>query len=331
MSTQRVEISEDSILVFANDQIERVAVPSGKVTPWTDPFEDLAVFSGLTADEKTATSTAQSNIFVRADEGRYAYVVWSKFEGDPADAPFEPTVLESKYFVCDAVRRSCEEANYFNELRPKVVNAWIRWNRTSRLLAGHASGEGVGNSTPVVIATLPDAARDMRVASTTYGLFEARVPNGNFSPSLKQFVIQIDEHTSTSTALELFNASDPTRPLARIPIQSILDASVDYTVRSLAWSPDETQIAIGMQKQIYVYDLRTRQFTLLFDDTTPTSSGVDWEWNELKFTKSGRYLVFQDLLAVNPGGNGYQSVLRAIDMKTKKIINLAPNKMLVWW
>ncbi|GEM_PF-4039159 len=321
--------TKDHVLVFGNEQIEQVEVPSGKVSVYDDSFEDLLTYTGLPANYKTATSSAFSTVLVRADEDRYAFVVWSRFE-DPLDTPFGPTPLDSRYFLCDAVRKGCEPADYFVDLQKTPANAWLRWNRTKRLLAGHASGEGVGNSTPVVIASLPDENGNMQVASTTYGIGDARVPSGNFSPSLSQFLIQVNEN-ATSTALALYSSDDLLRSKELISIQTILDASGDYTVRSLAWSQDERKIAIGMQKQIYLYDFMTKKFTLLFDDTTPTGVGVDWEWNELRFTESGRYIVFQDLLELNPGGNGFQSMLRAIDLNSKKIVDIVANKSLVWW
>ncbi len=254
-------------------------------------------------------------------------------------------VLKGEEFICDTATKACARSNILNSAHRAVgeksnwyyysIYAWNAWDSQKHLLYGHLQGEGIGNASPFFIYNT-----QTRVLEQTFGYNarndhekRAEVPGGALSPSLSKFIM-IDEHvtsgTSSSTKWNILlydtaNLASPFKVFDIPELSKLNQMNEGYDrISSVAWSKDEKHIALGTQRRLYMLDLETGVLTLRFVDNNKYDSGSYWDFNTLKLSQSGRYLVFVDYQKRTTPleANKMETVLVALDLKDNKIIEL---------
>lgn len=128
------------------------------------------------------------------------------------------------------------------------------------------------------------------------------VPQGAVSGTGERVVV-IDQHdtpnTETGTRWDLlvYATNRLDIPARTIDISVAIDRSPETaydSVSSVAWSPDETQVAIASSRKIVIVDIRSGTVMQVFE--APISADEDanpaWDNSLIVWSSSGRYLSF---------------------------------------
>lgn len=282
--------------------------------------EEIKKFSGFPIEEKTnKTSTFVSRFFYSKDKSQ-AIVSLITVDITAPQSEFDGSqpVLEKKEYLCVLSLKQCQPSKMLSsaeESERAVV--WFRWDSSKGLFYGHSAGEGIGNSSPIVIF---DANKKISQKTSGYGLEyygekRAEVPSGAFSPSLQKFIM-VDEDKGNNWKLLLYYSDDLSQPFHGFDISSLKDKNNRYDrVSSVDWSTDEKLLAIGTESRIHTLNLETGQISLKFEDKTVAKGGLYWDSNDLQFSPSNSFIVFVDYVYSSDDSSNPLEILRAIDLK----------------
>jgi|GEM_PF-6940859 len=152
-----------------------------------------------------------------------------------------------------------------------------RWDSNNNRLFGYRSAFDVANRGTVYIV---DLGAGTFSKTPDYGI-EGATPF--FSPSLNKIILK------HKNFLLLFDS----RNLA-VPQKTIDMAKINDNIYSFAWSPDESQVALGFDKSIYTVDLDSGNISLRFLDNTIGSTYTFWDRNEIGYSPTGKQIYFID-------------------------------------
>lgn len=307
------------------------------LTPYKNDFENIKSFSGFPADKKTdKTDYFVSRIFYSKDKSQ-AIVTLLGVDRTVSPSEFDGSqpIIEKKEYLCILSIKQCQPSDllFFAEESGKDIH-WFHWDSSNGLFYGHPAGEGVGNSSPVVVF---DANKKTSQKTSGYGLEyygekRAEVPSGAFSPSLQKFIM-VDEGKGKNWKPEGGNnwklllyytnkehSDNLSRPFHSFDISS-LEKDKYNRVSSVGWSADEKFLAIGTDSRIYTLNLETGQISLKFEDKTVAKGGSYWNFNDLQFSPSDRFIVFVDYVYPTDDPSNPLEILKAIDLKNGDKVN----------
>ncbi|MEK7463122.1 MAG: hypothetical protein AAB621_02030 [Patescibacteria group bacterium] len=314
--------------------------------PYKNDFEKIESFSGFPADKKTdKTDSFASRIFYSKDKSQ-AIVTLLVVDSTASPSEFDGSqpIIEKKEYLCILSVKQCQPSDLlFSAEEAEKDIFWFHWDSSKGLFYGHSAGEGVGNSSPVVIF---DANKKTSQKTSGYGLEyygekRAEVPSGAFSPSLQKFIM-IDEGRGENWKPEGGNnwklllyytnkehSDNLSRPFHSFDISSLEKDKYDG-VPSVNWSADEKLLAIGTDNRIYTLNLETGQISLKFEDKTKAKGGLYWDFNNLQFSPSNRFIVFVDYVYSADDINSQVQILKAIDLKNSdKIYDIISDQDLI--
>ena len=314
--------------------------------PYKNGFEEIKKFSGF-PDEKETDKTADvvSRIFYSKDKSQ-AIVSLLTIDSLAPQSEFDASrpVLERKDYLCILSIKQCQQSDLLLSAEENEKNiVWFHWDSSKGLFYGHSAGEGIGNSSPVVIF---DANKKTSQKTSGYGLEyygekRAEVPSGVFSPSLQKFIM-IDEGRGENWKPEGGNnwklllyytnkehSDNLSRPFHSFDISSLEKDKYDR-IASVDWSADEKLLAIGTDSRIYTLNLETGKISLRFEDKTKAKGGLYWDFNVLQFSPSNRFIVFVDYVYSADDINNKVQILKAIDLKNSdKIYDIISDQDLI--
>lgn len=211
-----------------------------------------------------------------------------------------PQSVSTKEIRYDVQSNKWEYSNIVETAKNLVKDSsvwFVRWDSKNNKLFGHRSGEGIGNTAPVYVV---DLSKNTFSKTPDYGGEGIRP---YFSTNLDKFIL-VDFR---SNSLLLFNSNELNNPQETIDIKNIVnqhcqhykslfkwDVSCEGSIYSIAWSPDENQIALGLNTQIYTVDLNSNSVLLRFSDETIGQSYMYWERFTVVYSPSGKYIYFVD-------------------------------------
>lgn len=308
--------------------------------------EEIEKFSGFPVEKKTnKTRTFVSRFFYSKDKSQ-AIVSFITIDSTASPSEFDGSqpIIEKKEYLCVVSIKQCQPSDLLSSAEKSEQGiVWFRWDSSKRLFYGHSAGEGIGNSSPVVIF---DANKKTSQKTSGYGLEyygekRAEVPSGAFSPSLQKFIM-VDEGKGKNWKPEGGNnwklllyytnkehSDNLSRPFHSFDISSLEKNKYDR-ITSVGWSADEKLLAIGTESRIYTLNLETGQISLKFEDKTVAKGGSYWDFNDLQFSPSNRFIVFVDYVYPTNDPSNPVEILRAIDLKNNdKIYDIISDQDLI--
>lgn len=339
----------DDIVLFEkglNGDSYKIDLITRALTPYKNDFENIKSFSGFPADKKTdKTDSFVSRIFYSKDKSQ-AIVTLLAVDSTVSPSEFDGSrpVIEKKEYLCILSVKQCHPSAMLSSAEKSEKNIfWFHWDSSKGLFYGHSAGEGVGNSSPVVIF---DTNKKISQKTSGYGLEyygekRAEVPSGAFSPSLQKFIM-IDEGKGKNWKQEGGNnwklllyytnkehSDNLSRPFHSFDISSLEKDKYDR-ITSVGWSADEKLLAIGTDSRIYMLNLETGQISLKFEDKTVTKGGLYWDFNVLQFSESNRFIVFVDYIYPTNDPSNPVEILKVIDLKNSdKIYDIISDQDLI--
>jgi len=180
----------------------------------------------------------------------------------------------------------------------KDNSVWfVKWDSKNNKLFGHRSGEGIGNTAPVYVV---DLNKNTFQKTPDYG---GKGVHPYFATNLDKFIL-VDFRNNS---LLLFSSNDLSNPQKTIDIKNVFDqhcqhykslfkweVQCDNGILSIAWSPSEDQIALGLNTQIYTINLGSNNMSLKFSDETIGQSYMYWERFTIAYSPYGKYIFFVD-------------------------------------
>lgn len=330
----------DDIVLFKkglNGDSYKIDLITRVLTPYKNDFENIKSFSGFPADKKTdKTDSFVSRIFYSKDKSQ-AIVTFLVVDSTASPSEFDGSqpVIEKKEYLCILSVKRCQPSERLSSAEKSEKGIfWFHWDSSKWRFYGHSAGEGVGNSSPVVIF---DANKKTSQKTSGYGLEyygekRAEVPFGAFSPSLQKFIM-IDEGKGKNWKPEGGNnwklllyyinkehSENLSRPFHSFDISSLEKDKYDR-ITSVGWTVDEKLLAIGTESRIYTLNLETGQISLKFEDKTVVKGGLYWDFNDLQFSPTNRFIVFVDYVYLSDDPSNPLEILKTIDLKNGDKVN----------
>lgn len=324
----------DDIVLFKkglNGDSYKIDLITRGLMPYKNDFENIKSFSGFPADKKTdKTDSFVSRIFYSKDKSQ-AIVTLLAVDSTVSPSEFDGSqpVIEKKEYLCILSVKQCQPSDMLSYAEKSEKGIfWFHWDSSKGLFYGHSAGEGVGNSSPVVIF---DINKKISQKTSDYGLEyygekRAEVPPGAFSSSLQKFIM-IDEGKGKNWKPEGGNnwklllyytnkehSNNLSQPFHSFDISSLEKNKYDR-ITSVGWSADEKLLAIGTESRIYTLNLETGQISLKFEDKTVAKGGIYWDFNDLQFSPSNRFIVFVDYVYPSDDPSNPLKILKAVDFK----------------
>lgn len=316
------------------------------IKPYKNNREEIEKFSGFPVDKKTdKTDSFVSRFFYSKDKSQ-AIVTLLVVDSTVPPSEFDGSqpVIEKKEYLCILSVKQCQPSDTLSSVEKSEQGIfWFHWDSSEGLFYGHSAGEGIGNSSPVVIF---DANKKTSQKTSGYGLEyygekRAEVPPGAFSPSLQKFIM-IDEGKGKNWKPEGGNnwklllyytnkehSGNLSRPFHSFDISSLEKDKYDR-VSSVGWSADEKLLAIGTKSRIYTLNLETGQISLKFEDKTKAKGGLYWDFNDLQFSPSNRFIVFVDYVYPSDDPSNPLKILKAVDLKNSdKVYDIISDQDLI--
>lgn len=189
-----------------------------------------------------------------------------------------PESIRTREYIYDMATGAASTSDMVARAEAAIDSAayiWFRWWDDERdTLYGHPSGHGIESYMPVYAYDI-----DTGEVSTLDHL--DHLPY--FSPTFSQYLTVDGE----SKRLKLYR-------LGATSAEKEIDISMIDGFQSVAWSPDESEVAIGTDKAIYVVSLVTGEVRMRYSDTRVGSSYMYWSRYSLTYSSSGRYVYFID-------------------------------------
>ncbi|MFA5228599.1 MAG: hypothetical protein WC446_02455 [Candidatus Paceibacterota bacterium] len=164
-----------------------------------------------------------------------------------------------------------------NILKEDIVSFSV-WDSQNNKVFGRYSGKSTGYAISEYIVDLNE---------NSFKKTSGYPDEGVFSFNLGKLALIDDKK------LILFDLSDLSNPQKTIDIKNILDSDYEW-VDSMAWSPDDKQIAIGTSTKIHTVDIESGNILLRFSDETINSGYTYWDKYKLTYSLGGRYILFDD-------------------------------------
>jgi len=339
--------ANDTVIVGLRAQYSEINIESRVATIQEDTKTIFSQFKGYPKETRGTDTSIYAYPELISQDRTKAIVIARTIDMTAVPSGFDGSlpVLKGEKFICDTATKVCTKSNILNSAYRAAGDksnwyyyssyTWNAWDSQRHLLYGHLQGEGIGNASPFYIYNTQTKVLKQTLGYNSRNNHEKRaeVPGGALSPSLSKFIM-IDEHvtldtgSSTKWNLLIYDTANLATPLKVFDIPELsklnqMNEGYDR-VSSVAWSKDEKHIALGTQRRLYMLDLDTGVLTLRFVDNSKDDSGIYWDFNTLKLSQSGRYLVFVDYQKRTTPleANKIETVLVALDLKDNKIIEL---------
>lgn len=310
--------SADKVLIRARNGLYQVDLITKQLTSYADPKDEILKFSGLPKIEETESVKTSAAIYLLSEDKSQAIVFVSKYDKTqpPNDFTGLLNLLERKYFICVVADKKCSPSTLIEDIASQLkydnyyrIN-WYRWDSDRGLLFGNPSGEGIGNSSPVVIYDLKSKTYDKTLGYDCLKREKcAQVTITSVSPSLEKFIM-ID-----GWKIILYKSSYPSIPFETFDISPSLGDASQGGIHALNWSSDEKTLVLGTDKNIYTFDLEKAKLDLIFSDTTVGLGLSYWERNTVRFSPSGRFIVFVDYGDSPTDHKNGADILKTIDLE----------------
>lgn len=325
----------DTVLINRSNGIYEINLTTKELKPYDNPLTNLSNFSGLPEETKNEQVSVINSTRLVSQNKTKAIIISVTYDATAEPSGFDGSlpILKASEFTCDTITKKCSPTDYL-ESAYKATGLygnwygytsiwWFNWDSAKNILYGHLTGEGVGNASPAYTLDLNTKTLKQTIGYNSFNEKEKRaeVPSGAFSPSLSKLVM-IDENWGRDNSeskwdLLLYDISDLSKPLKKIDISSIKDEGYrSDRVHSVAWSADERTLILETQKQIHTLNLESGKTNLIYTDTTKDPVGLWLDFNAVRLSQSGRYIVFVDYdkRSNSSRGNKLNTVLKAIDL-----------------
>lgn len=313
-----------------------VDVVTKEITPSVSPTDDILNFVGLPKVMKNESVSVAVYPHLVSDDGTKAIVVALTYDETQEPEPYDGSlpILKAEQFICDIASRTCATSNVLaaaykasglsGEWFSYPNLGWARWDTTKNVLYGYAIGLPFGPSAPIYTYQIDKGAfqKLTRYARIGEEGIHATLPTDAFSPSLRK--IAAIEASSNKTTLVVYENGDMLVEAKKFDITDALD--VDYrgdAIQSIAWSVDENILALMSWKKISLLDMTSGKVTALYTDTVADNSGTWFDFDSVKITPNGRYVVFVDYEARTTAyeENKMETVLKSIDLQRGNAVN----------
>lgn len=176
---------------------------------------------------------------------------------------------------------------------------WFQ-QRVDNLLFGHVVTPEGRDIAPIYVCDTGQRRCEHTLHSASFGV--AIIPQGAVSRT-GQHLLMIAQHdtpnieTGSRWDLLVYQASQLTAPTRVLDISTAIDkrptAGYD-AVSSVAWSPDETRVAVATSQKIVIVDVQSGTVTQVFEAPIPVDEDTDpvWDNEALIWSPSGRYIAF---------------------------------------
>ena len=339
----------DDIVLFKkglNGDSYQIDLVTRVLRPYKNNFEEITKFYGFPIEETTNKIKTFVHRILYSKDKSQVLVIFRTEDNTTPESEFDgsQTLLEEKEYLCIISIKKCQPSDLLLSAEKSEKNiGFIHWDSSKGFFYGHAGGEGIGNSSPVVIF---DANKKIFQKTSGYGLEyygenRAEVPPGAFSPSLQKFIM-IDEgkgknwkpEGGNNWKLLLYYTNREHSNNLSLPFHSFDISSLEKNkyerISSVDWSADEKLLAIGTERTIYTLNLETGQISEKFEDKTFIKGGLHWGFNALQFSPSNRFIVFVDYVYPTNDPSSPVEILRAIDLKNNdKIYNIISDQDLI--
>lgn len=226
-----------------------------------------------------------------------------EYQYDVKGGPQSVSTKEIKY---DIQTNKWENSSIIETAKNLVVKdnsvgfvKFVKWDSKNNRLFGHRAGEGSGDTAPVYVVDLNKNTFQKTPDYGGEGIY--------FASNLDKFILEDFRNNS----LLLFSSNDLSKPQKTINIKNVFNQHCQHYkgllkrevechdgISSIAWSPSEDQIALGLKTQIYTIDLGSNNMSLKFsDETTGQGYGLAymyWERFTIAYSPSGKYIFFVD-------------------------------------
>lgn len=313
----KLESSDDEILIQVGDIYQKINLYSGNIfQPNTIERNDISHFKGL---PNKSDKEFYENFSVIYSEDKDKIIVAS-FVGSGENKN------KQKEFNCVVSKNICEESNIiFKEYMIGDISImsgavwWLGWNSKDSTIIGITTND-------VNIGTLYVCNVENGICDKNYenGL---NYPNGSINKSLDKIVAirQNDianEKIGDKWELFIYDLNNLKEPLKSYDISKAINKDGDLIydgVNSIAWREfGAEEILIGTTRGIFKFNLSDGDLKNIFTDVSNGEDDLYWNSDNLKFSDSGRYAVFTDIVEIKAETdtdeeNG-ENVLKTIDL-----------------
>jgi len=330
----------DEVLINRGKGLEKINIDTKIISSVEDPhFADLSEYAGLPKEFKNKKTILSNSVLIVSEDKSKTIVVSNTYDQTKKPSDFDGSLpnLKSEDFLCLTKEKTCSPSKILSDAENKIRENgdsillwWHNWDSQKNLLYAHLSSDGIGNASPVYVYDTNNNTYKKTIGYDSNGEGKrAEVPQGEFSPSLKKFVM-IDENTSLdangnakygSWDLLLYNGDNLSKPSKKINVSQMQkDGTEYYRIGSVAWSQDENLLAVATSDgQIFTLDLTNGQIELKYTYPKKVDDSGWFEFNKIDLSQSGRYITFFVSEKAKKGekadSNGNVGVLKTIDLK----------------
>lgn len=318
----------DKILIRGDDGVKYINLSDGSTSyAVSELSRNYSAYSGLPAPYQNDKESLDLDNQVISEDGSRFIVTYVTHDRTASPNEFDGSlpILKSDEYTCIVADKLCSTSNLLSSAQKATGNeaaVFVKWDSAKNMLYGHYSGEGIGSSAPIFKYDI-----GQRTISKTLGFDpftetqDSRwqgVNAGAFGPGLKQAVIiEKKDYSLDALIIDLSTLTDTKRiRLEKLPFSNKYD-----NVNSVAWSPDQKSLAIGLDQKIVLMNLATEKVITLYEDSVQSASGLYWDRNAIVYSPDGRYICFVDYQnSENMDGSWHydnskdSSILKAVDL-----------------
>ncbi len=307
-----------------------IDVVTKEITQTASPTDDILNFAGLPKVMKNERVSVAVRPILVSDDRTKAIVVALTYDETQEPEPYDGSlpILKTEQFICDIVSRTCAISNVLaaaykasglpGEWFSYPNLEWERWDATKNVLYGYAIGLAFGSSAPIYTyqidsGTFKKLTRYSRIGEEGD---HAILPAGAFSPSLRNIAaVEVD---TSDAMLVVYENGEMLVEAKKFNITAALDVDQQHDIiHAVAWSADENKLVLMSEKKISALDITSGKVTVLYTDTVADNSGSWFDFDSVKLTPNGRYVVFVDYEARTTAyeENKIETVLKSIDLQ----------------
>lgn len=326
-----------------NGIIEKVQISTGKVEPANlleqGNFNSFDGFPRLGDNNKK--NVEQYDVLV--DQGKYkALVTVATYESATATQTSNPTVLDTRDYLCDIDQKKCEQSNLFTQTYAGIDQAllknrsliWFRWDSDRKLLFGQLVSDNIGDTSLVYVCDTQEkiCSKTKEFYSMQASNINTVLPTGAFSPTSDKFVLvnqydKLNEETGKQWELLLYTSNNLLKPIKTYDLSGAInhDETTGYDrVYSVAWSQNEKQLAIATSSQIFMFDFKTGVLSNVYTDPVIEGNDLNLDSSALFLSSDGKYIAFIDATDMQDESTDESfNVLKRIDLeKNNEVIEL---------
>lgn len=328
---QNGDVTEgNTVSIYRQGGRYSVDVVTKEITPSVSLADDIQNFAGLPKVMKNERVSVAVYPHLVSDDRTKAIVVALTYDETQEPEPYDGSlpILKAEQFMCDIASRTCATSNVLaaaykasglpGEWFSYPNLEWERWDTTKNVLYGYAIGLAFGSSAPIYTYQIDSGAFQRLTRYARFGEDGdyAMLPTNAISPSLRK--IAAIEVNANDMMLVVYENGDTLVEAKKFNITTALDVDHQHDIiHSVVWSADENKLVLMSEKKISMLDMTSGKVTALYTDTVADNSGTWFDFNSVKITPNGRYVVFVDYEArtTTYEENKLETVLKSIDLQ----------------